>query len=146
LAYFMRYAIRLGLSISDRLTRLLRWILELELETELNTNPCLTCGACCALYKVTFPSAEVDDHQGGGVPCGLTERVNNTRSAMKGTTGFSKRCAALEGTIGKCVSCAIYQHRPSTCGAFLPAWDEHCRNGTCNRARITFGMQPFETF
>ena len=85
----------------------------------LKINPCLTCGACCARFRVSSLSSEVDDQEGGVVPVAFTKKINPTRSAMKGTTGFFKRCAALEGIIGQGVSCAIYQERPSTGRFFL---------------------------
>ena len=109
-------------------------------------NPCLTCGACCAAFKVTFLSAEVDDRIGGTVPLALVVEINRTRSAMRGTAGFFKRCAALEGTIGKSVHCRIYACRPSTCRAFLPNWEIHCHNAACNLARSRYGLQPFTDY
>ncbi len=35
-------------------------------------NPCMTCGACCAYFRVSFYWAEADD-AGGLVPSALTE-------------------------------------------------------------------------
>ena len=35
-------------------------------------NPCMTCGACCAYFRVSFYWAEADD-AGGPVPSALTE-------------------------------------------------------------------------
>ena len=109
----------------------------------LKLNPCSTCGACCAYFKVSFLSCEVDDHEGGVIPVAFTEGINRTHSAMKGTRGFFKRCAALDGVIGQHVSCAIYQERPSTCRAFLATWENACCNTTCDRARSSYGLQPF---
>lgn len=37
---------------------------------------------------------------------------------MKGTGGKPVRCIALEGEVGKQVSCGIYGLRPSTCREF----------------------------
>ena len=80
------------------------------------------------------------------MPAAFTKKINPTRSAMKGTTGFFKRCAALEGVIGQCVSCAIYQERPSTCRAFRATWENPCNNAICDRARSSYGLQPFDNY
>ncbi|ENJ4382725.1 YkgJ family cysteine cluster protein, partial [Salmonella enterica] len=37
-------------------------------------NPCMTCGACCAYFRVSFYWAEGDDAS-GRVPASLTEPV-----------------------------------------------------------------------
>ena len=36
-------------------------------------HPCLTCGACCAHFRVSFHWSEADPEQGGAVPAALTE-------------------------------------------------------------------------
>ena len=105
-------------------------------------NPCQRCGACCATYKVLFPSREVDDHEGGHVPHGLAVHYDAERSAMRGTTTFSKRCVALEGIIGQQVACVIYADRPSACHKFTASWEADSANETCDRARNRFGLPP----
>ncbi|EER5964904.1 YkgJ family cysteine cluster protein, partial [Escherichia coli] len=40
-----------------------------------NPNPCMTCGACCAFFRVSFYWAEADD-AGGKVPVSLTEQIS----------------------------------------------------------------------
>ncbi|ENO4720751.1 YkgJ family cysteine cluster protein, partial [Escherichia coli] len=40
-----------------------------------NPNPCMTCGACCAFFRVSFYWAEADD-AGGNVPVSLTEQIS----------------------------------------------------------------------
>lgn len=37
-------------------------------------NPCMTCGACCAYFRVSFYWAEGDDAS-GRVPASLTESI-----------------------------------------------------------------------
>ena len=106
-------------------------------------NPCQRCGACCAAYKVLFPSIEVDDHEGGKVPHEQTIRFDARRSAMRGTTSFNKRCVALEGIIGQYVSCTIYANRPTPCRAFGASWEAERSNATCDRARNCYGLLPF---
>ncbi len=97
-------------------------------------HPCLTCGACCAAYRVSFywgelapeadsppPFATEPANETGAapaVPPDLTEQVHPFRAAMKtvevpGLPG--KPCIALCGTIGKHAHCGIYTVRPSPC-------------------------------
>lgn len=40
-----------------------------------NLNPCMTCGACCAFFRVSFYWAEADD-AGGTIPARLTEQIS----------------------------------------------------------------------
>ncbi len=47
-------------------------------------NPCITCGACCAFFWVSFYWAEGDD-AGGTVPADLTEQVTPFLRCMTGT-------------------------------------------------------------
>jgi len=37
---------------------------------------------------------------------------------MKGTNSHPPRCVALRGEVGKLVSCAIYEQRPTPCREF----------------------------
>ncbi len=39
-------------------------------------NPCMTCGACCAHYRVSFYWGESSEAPGGFVPIELTEQVH----------------------------------------------------------------------
>jgi len=122
------------------------WMPQPRSATYLENNRCLTCGACCAFYRVAFLSVEVDDHEGGKVPLAFVLSIDDTHSAMKGTHGFFKRCAALQGSVGRCVTCAIYSSRPSTCRNFLPGWDVHYQNDACNQARSAFGLPSFTDY
>ncbi len=109
-------------------------------------NYCLSCGACCALFKVVFDRIETDEYEGGIVPVRYTVKIDRTRCAMRGTERRSKRCAALAGIVGKQVCCRIYEQRPSCCHNFIAAWEKETSNPTCNRARVTYGLQPFDEF
>lgn len=109
----------------------------------MSPNPCLTCGACCASYCVSFPEAETDDMPGGTVPAHLTVSRPEARRAMKGTVGANPRCLALEGRVGFGVLCGIYENRPSPCRGFGISWENNRHNGQCDRARALFGLQPF---
>ena len=110
------------------------------------TNPCLSCGACCALFEVVFDQSETDAHRDGGVPVQYTVRVDQNRCAMRGTERRNKRCAALEGKVTHAVSCAIYNRRPSCCRDFRGGWEKDIVNPICNRARATYGLPPFDDF
>ena len=110
------------------------------------TNPCLKCGACCACYKVAFDLTETDACTDGIVPSAYTVQISQTRCAMRGTQRGNRRCIALEGVVGQQVTCTIYSRRPSCCHHFLASWEKDIVNPICNRARIMYGMQPFDAF
>lgn len=113
-----------------------------------NTNPCLTCGACCAYFRVSFYWAEADPAQGGTVPPDLAENLTPVLSCMKGTNQKHPRCAALIGEIGQAVRCAIYQGRPSPCREFGVDWTPQGLRFTpddlarCTQARAAWGLPP----
>ena len=101
-----------------------------ERET-IGGNPCLRCGACCATYRVSFYWAEAAEL---GLPDSLVEKVSPWHACMSGTGQSEPRCRALDGAIGKSVSCRVYSLRPSPCRELQPG-DEKC-----NRARIRHGL------
>ncbi|WP_019139801.1 YkgJ family cysteine cluster protein [Noviherbaspirillum massiliense] len=96
-------------------------------------NPCLSCGACCVTFRVSFYWAEAEVQ---GLAEHLTEKLNPFYSCMAGTNKASPRCQALDGKVGEEVVCGVYAHRPSPCRE-LQAGDEKC-----NRARIRHGLPP----
>jgi Fe-S-cluster containining protein len=81
-------------------------------------NPCQTCGACCAYYRISLYPDESAAVPGGMVPLELTEQVTPHLLCMKGTNSYPPRCIALRGEVGQQVSCAIYELRPSICREF----------------------------
>lgn len=105
------------------------------------SNPCLTCGACCAFYRASFYWAETDEAL-GTVPVELTEDLSDFRRAMKGTNQSAPRCIALEGEIGSDVRCTIYDLRSSTCREFPFSWQNGEPNERCDRPRIAWGLPP----
>lgn len=105
-------------------------------------NPCLTCGACCTQFRVSFYWAEASDTTPGGVPVELTEQLTHHRIMMKGTGGSHPRCVALEGEIGRSVACSIHPSRPSVCRAFEASYENGQPNERCDQARIKAGMKP----
>lgn len=98
------------------------------------SHPCLSCGACCASFRVSFYFGESDAVPGGSVPQHLVEPVSPFLVAMRGTNQPQPHCAALVGTVGQACSCAIYTQRSSTCKE-VEAGDEHC-----NKARAKYGL------
>ena len=108
----------------------------------MQINPCLTCGACCAYYRASFYWAESDLSQPQGVPHGLTEKLNDFRLVMKGSSGTRPRCIALMGIIGKKVHCSIYTQRASVCRDFPPSWENGIHNERCDKARLAWNMSP----
>jgi Fe-S-cluster containining protein len=109
----------------------------------MDPNPCLSCGACCCLYRVSFHWQEGDDATPGGVPVALCEDLNSRMRVMRGTTSRANcRCIALLGTLGEQVACSIHPQRPSPCRAFPASWSEGAANLDCDRARASIGLPP----
>lgn len=115
-----------------------------KLKTNPSDNPCTTCGACCAYFRVSFYWAEAES-SGGIVPQYLTEQITPFMSCMQGTNQKQNtRCAALDGNIGECVSCSIYTQRPTPCREFEQSWHNGIYNEACDRARAAHGLPPLE--
>jgi Fe-S-cluster containining protein len=74
---------------------------------------CQSCGACCS-YKWSWPVLKKDRSDAVKIP---KEMLREDYPLMKTK---NSRCVALEGTVGKCVSCKIYNGRPDACRKFLP--------------------------
>jgi len=106
-------------------------------------NPCLSCGACCAHFRVSFYCGEIAGESGGTVPPELVTQVSPLRGCMKGTEYGGKPCIALRGELGReGIHCAIYEQRPSPCREFSP-WLEHGEpNPDCQRVRMGIGLPP----
>jgi len=101
-----------------------------------NANPCMSCGACCALYRVDFHESEARAILQWVVPViGKTVR-------MRGTDASEPRCAALIGEVGVGVSCRIYPNRPSPCREFAPLAPLGVGSPECDRARRRYGLPP----
>ncbi len=106
-----------------------------------NVNPCMTCGACCAHFRVSFYWAEAND-AGGAVPAELTEPLSLLMRNMRGTNARQPRCVALQGEPGSCTSCGIYAQRPSPCREFAMSGENGIYNEACDRARARYGLPP----
>jgi len=103
-------------------------------------HPCLTCGACCATFRVSFYWTEAEPAAGGVVPVELTDKLNDFRAVMKGTNRPQPRCIALEGELGSFTPCRIYAQRPTPCREFLMALDDPELDSACDRAREKHGL------
>ena len=107
-------------------------------------NPCLSCGVCCAHFRVSFYWAETDPFLGGQVPVELTENINDRFVCMQGTNCQSPRCIALKGEIGEQVYCSIYDNRPTPCRDY-PLWmQDGSINPECQRLRALYGLPPVD--
>jgi Fe-S-cluster containining protein len=108
-----------------------------------DNNPCLSCGACCAYFRVSFYWGECAS-AGGPVPDELVEQVAPNRVAMLGTLGKPARCVSLAGEVGCGVSCTMYEQRSSTCREFEASWENGEHNAHCDRARAAHGLPALE--
>ncbi|QLF91890.1 YkgJ family cysteine cluster protein [Pseudomonas sp. ABC1] len=106
-------------------------------------NPCLTCGACCAYFRVSFFWGECVS-AGGHVPDHLTVQVSPFHVAMRGTEGKPARCTSLMGDVGCGVRCNAYEQRSSTCREFQSSWEDGQYNPDCDAARAAHGLPPLE--
>jgi uncharacterized protein len=95
---------------------------------------CVSCGACCAAFRVSFYWGETDAHPLGSVPVAMTSKINDSYVCMQGTEKSPVRCIALQGEVGKQVGCSIYEQRASTCREFAEGSE------ACNRARQKYGL------
>ncbi|MFN4291739.1 MAG: YkgJ family cysteine cluster protein [Permianibacter sp.] len=96
-------------------------------------SPCQACGACCATFRVSFYWAEADQRR---LPVELIEPVNPWLACLRGTWAAQPRCQALQGEVGRHVSCTVYDARPDPCRDVQPG-DEKCR-----KARDKHGLPP----
>jgi Fe-S-cluster containining protein len=76
----------------------------------------------------------------------LRVSAKNSKHAMKGTEGKHKRCVALNGIVGQCVACTIYDNRPSACRLFKASWESGVINPKCDLAREAYGLFAFSIF
>ncbi|KRW62216.1 YkgJ family cysteine cluster protein [Pseudomonas sp. TTU2014-080ASC] len=106
-----------------------------------DNNPCLTCGACCAFFRVSFFWGECQS-AGGTVPDDKVVQISPHRVAMIGTDAKPSRCTALMGTVGDGVRCTLYEHRSSPCREFEASWVDGVHNPRCDDARRAHGLPP----
>jgi hypothetical protein len=99
--------------------------------TELATSePCRTCGACCA-YSAEWPRFSLEsDEQIALIPAALVAAGGN------GMRCQGDRCDALLGVVGEATTCSIYAIRPEVCRSCQPGDD------ACTMARVRYGLAP----
>lgn len=103
---------------------------------------CLTCGACCAAFRVDFHCADLASEANRGVPPALTVALTSTLVRMRGTDAAPPRCIALDGEVGQSVRCTIYEQRPGPCRDFAPYAPLGIGDDACDRARRRHGLMP----
>lgn len=103
-------------------------------------HPCLSCGACCAFYRVSFHWSEADPALGGQVPAELTELLRTHERAMRGTSQAQPRCIALDADIGRYSRCTIHDRRPSVCAQVPASLEFGERSAQCDKARLAHGL------
>jgi Fe-S-cluster containining protein len=106
----------------------------------MKNHPCLSCGACCAYYRVSFHWSETLADS-IGVPLELTKSISPHKNAMNGTNQKKPSCTSLRGVVGIATSCNIYENRPSTCRTFKPSFEDGIQNVNCEQARLSKGLE-----
>jgi Fe-S-cluster containining protein len=101
---------------------------------------CLSCGACCAAFRVDFHCADLASSASDGVPIELTVPLTANLARMRGTDEAPPRCIALEGEIGRSVRCTLYPQRPGPCRDFAPYAPLGMGDDACDRARRRHGL------
>jgi Fe-S-cluster containining protein len=113
-----------------------------KLSEPLNTHPCLSCGACCAYYRVSFHPSETSP-ESFETPNAMVIPVHSEESVMMGThTIQNTRCVALTGEVGKDAHCSIYENRPSPCRKFEASYSYGVKEPRCDEARVAHGLLP----
>jgi Fe-S-cluster containining protein len=105
-------------------------------------HPCLSCGACCAYFRVSFHWSEAEPALGGPVPFELTESLRTHERAMRGTSRANPRCIALDADIGRYSRCTIHDRRPSTCALVPASYEFGEPSPQCDKSRIGHGLPP----
>lgn len=103
-------------------------------------HPCLSCGACCAAFRVAFHWSEADPELGGKVPIELTEALRLHERTMRGTSQTQPRCIALDAEIGRRSRCTIHPRRPSVCADVPASLVDGQRSAQCDKARLAHGL------
>lgn len=103
---------------------------------------CLSCGACCAAFRVDFHRADLATETSPGVPVEMTVPLTATLVRMRGTDAAPPRCVALSGELGMLVHCTIYEQRPGPCRDFAPYAPLGIGDDACDRARRRHGLPP----
>lgn len=114
-------------------------------EPNVPEQACLSCGACCAAFRIDFHQEDLAGPRRDGVPARLAVRLTATLYRMSGTDDAPPRCIALEGEVGRSVRCSIYRQRPGPCRDFAPYAPLGMGDDACDRARRRYGLLPLES-
>jgi len=106
----------------------------------VTSSLCQACGVCCSYYRVSFYWGETTASGYGSVPVELTRKLTPHHVAMTGTDITPARCIALEGAVGKSVTCSIYSSRPTPCREFKLSMEDGVPNPNCDKARMAYGI------
>ena len=108
----------------------------------MSANPCVSCGACCAHFRVQFYWREANpEDNAAAVPTHLFEELTPQHRCMKGTAKKHRpKCEGLKGRIGKDACCSIYPLRPTPCRAFAASYVDGVKNVRCDEARAAHGL------
>jgi len=104
------------------------------------SHPCLTCGACCAYFRISFHWSEADPAVGGVVPPELTEPLRQHERVMRGTSQERPRCVALDADIGRYSRCGIHPVRPQACRDVPASYEFGAASPQCDKARLAHGL------
>ena len=105
-------------------------------------DPCLSCGACCASFRVDFHVSDLASQPGGCVPVDLTVPVTASLMRMRGPDDGPPRGVARVGEVGRQAHCSIYADRPGPCRDFAPSAALGIGDEGCARARRRHGLAP----
>lgn len=107
-------------------------------------HPCLSCGACCAFFRVSLHWSEAEPALGGKVPMELTESLRTHERAMRGTSQAQPRCIALDADIGRYSRCTIHDRRPAACALVPASLEFGQRSVQCDKSRAGHGLPPLQ--
>ncbi len=99
---------------------------------------CMSCGACCAAFVCVNKASDSeieDDDCWEIVKSGSAGDYTVDRLIKRKESDLT--CTALEGTLGKHVSCRVYEERPGMCRSFEAGSDR------CHAVRRAYGFEPF---
>lgn len=113
-------------------------------ERRVESNPCVSCGACCAYFRVQFYWREANAGESEYVvPPGYYEDLTEFHRCMKGTAEkHHPKCRGLGGRIGRDAACTIYESRPSPCRQFKASYSDGRHHPRCDEARRAHGLLP----
>lgn len=103
-------------------------------------NHCISCGGCCAGWKIYFPIKELEPK--GTVPKKMADKFGIDYAVLKHTDDEIQKCKSLDGDLGKSVSCTKYDVRPTICREFKPSYEDGVKNIRCDQARSRVNLPP----